>query len=98
MFRHVLVLKWHPGVTPEQGEEAAAALRALPGEIPELLEMRVGTDLGLRDGSWDLGFMATFDDEAGWRTYLDHPAHLKVAHDVLAPIIAERASVQLLDV
>jgi hypothetical protein len=97
MFRHVLVLKWDEGVTAEQGEEAAAALRALPEEIPELLEMRVGTDLGLRDTAWDLGFMATFEDEAGWRAYLDHPAHVKVSHDILTPIIAERASVQMLD-
>jgi hypothetical protein len=97
MFRHVLVIKWQPGVTSEQAAEAAAALRALAEEIPELLEMRAGTDLGLRDTAWDLALVATFSDESGWRAYLDHPAHLKVSHDLLTPIIAERASVQMLD-
>ena len=94
MIRHVLVLRWVPGVTPDQAEKAARALNALPEVIPALREMRAGTDIGVRDTSWDFALVALFDDVAGFRSYLDHPEHLRVSQEYLTPIIAERASVQ----
>jgi hypothetical protein len=95
MFRHVLVLKLVEGFTPAEAEKAVAALAALPTYIPELREMKVGIDLGLRDTAWDIGLVALFDNATGWRAYLDHPEHLRVSHDLLTPLIAERASVQM---
>ena len=95
MFRHVLVLKLVEGFTPADAEKAAEGLRALPDFIPELREMKVGTDLKLRDGAWDMALVAQFDDASGWRAYLEHPEHLRVASELLSPLIAERASVQM---
>lgn len=95
MIRHVLVLRWVPGVTPEQAESATVALNALPDVIPPLREMHAGVDLGVRDTAWDFALVALFDDVAGFRAYLDHPEHLRVSQEYLTSIIAERASVQM---
>jgi hypothetical protein len=94
MFRHVVLFRFRPDTTAEQRQAALDGLHALPGQIPEIREYHVGADLGLRDGNFDLAVVALFDDEAGWRTYLDHPAHVAVASGLIRPFAAGRASVQ----
>lgn len=39
--------------------------------------------------------VAEFDDADGYHLYVDHPAHQAVAKDLIGPIRAERAHVQL---
>lgn len=94
MFTHVIAFCWIPGTTPEQVEAVAAALRALPAQIPELRSYKVGPDAGAADGNWDFAVVAEFDDEDGWRAYAQHPAHQRVVHDLVGPIRGERAAVQ----
>lgn len=93
MLRHAVVFRWRPGTTPEEVAAITAGLRALPAAIAELRDYRVGPDAGLGGENWDFAVVADFDDEAGWRTYADHPAHLAVAVRIRAMIEA-RAAVQ----
>jgi Stress responsive A/B Barrel Domain len=94
MFRHVILMRFAPGTTDEPRRAVLDGLRALPAQIPEIRDYQVGADLGLRDGSYDIGLVALFDDEQGWRTYLDHPAHVAVVTELIAPHVQDRASVQ----
>ncbi|HET7489674.1 MAG TPA: Dabb family protein [Acidimicrobiales bacterium] len=94
MFRHVALFKWQPGVTADQIDEVRRALGGLPAVIAELRGYRVGADAGLTGGNWDFAVVADFDDEAGWRTYTDHPAHQKVGSEVVRPLLEARAAVQ----
>ena len=95
MFVHNVFFKWKPGTTPAEISEMKAALATLPGAVPSIRSYIFGSDLGLSAGtSWDFAIVAQFDDEAGWKGYLEHPAHEKVRAESLAPRIAERASVQ----
>src|SRR4051812_14760933 len=94
MLRHVVLIKWTDDATPEQTASAVSALRALPAAVPEIRAYEVGTDLGLRDGTYDVGIVAQFDDADGWRAYLGHPAHVAVLADLISPIAANRVSVQ----
>jgi hypothetical protein len=96
MLRHVVLFRLHPETSSERRDALVDALDALPAQIPEIRSFEVAADEGLRDGSWDVGVVALFDDEAGWRTYLDHPAHVSVVDDHVRPLVAERASVQLM--
>ena len=93
MLRHVVTFTWNDRATPAALEEIVAALRALPGQIPELRAYHVGPDVGLDDGNADFAVVADFDDEAGWRAYQRHPAHQAV-RDRLRAIVASRAAVQ----
>lgn len=95
MIRHVAVFRWLDGTTPEQVDAVTEGLRALPAQVPSLRSYAVGPDLALGEGRWDFGVVATFDDAEGYQAYVDHPAHQAVATELIAPIRADRAFVQI---
>ena len=94
MLRHLVLLKWTDEATTEQIGSVIDGLRGLPARIPEIRRYDVGTDLELREGTFDLAITAEFDDKNGWRTYVDHPDHLAVINDHIKPILVNRAAVQ----
>ena len=96
VFAHNVFFKWKPGTTPGEIAEMAAALDTLPAMVPSIRSYTFGADLGLGqpDSSWDFAIFAEFDDEAGWREYVSHPAHVAVRDEILVPRIADRATVQ----
>lgn len=94
MIRHVSLLKWKPGTTPEQVDAITTALRALPAKISELLDYKVGPDAGVDPGNFDFAVVADFDSEAGYATYRDHPAHRAVGAELILPNLAERSALQ----
>ncbi len=93
-LRHVVLLRFHEGTEPSQVDALVAGLRELPALIPGLDRFQVGADLGLAEGTWDLGIAAEFDDEATWAAYQRHPEHQRVIADLVRPITAERAAAQ----
>ena len=95
MIRHVAVFQWVTGTTDEQVAAVTDGLRALPAQIDTIRTYTVGSDLQLGEGRWDFAVVAEFDDAEGYQAYVDHPAHQAVATDLIAPIRAERAHVQL---
>lgn len=70
------------------------ALRALPAQIPELKGYVVGADVGKSDGNSTVGIVADFDDWAGYEAYRDHPAHVAVGVEMIAPVLTGRGAVQ----
>jgi hypothetical protein len=94
-LRHVVCFRFVPSATAEQAAALKAELEALPDAIPEIVEYRVGPDLGLNDDSWDFVVTADFATEADYRTYRDHPVHQELIATKVKPLVAERASAQL---
>lgn len=94
MLRHVVFFNWSSEATEAQKDAARAALAALPGQIGTIRRYEFGDDLGHADGNYDFALVADFDDEAGWRTYLEDPAHVAVVQNHLRPILAGRTAVQ----
>jgi hypothetical protein len=95
MIRHSALFRWVDGTTPEQVAALTGALLALPAQIPTIRAYAAGPDLVLGEGRWDFAVVADFDDAAGYQAYVDHPAHQAVATDLIAPIRADRAHVQI---
>ena len=71
-----------------------AALRELPGLIPEIRSFKWGPDVGVNAGSWDFAVVAEFDSIDDQTIYGDHPEHQRVITDLIAPIRADWAAVQ----
>ena len=94
MFRHVVMLRWVAGATPEQREAVRSGLVGLPARIPEIRSYTVGTDARVNDGNFDLVVVADFDDVDGYLVYRDHPDHVAVISERIRPILADRAAVQ----
>lgn len=94
MVRHVALFRLKPEATSEDVSRLEAALRQLPAKIPCIQSYRFGRDLGLQDGNADFGLVADFLDEAGLRTYANHPEHLDVIENLVRPITAQREAIQ----
>ena len=93
MFRHVVLLTIDPSA-PTAPATIVAALRDLPGAIPEIRDYEVGTDLGLAETNATIAVVAGFDDRAGFEAYRDHPAHLAVIEELILPVLVDRTAVQ----
>ena len=96
MFVHNVFFRWKSGTTDAQVEEITRALATLPELVPSILSYTIGRDLGLSQPEvrWDFAIFAKFDDEEGWKAYVSHPDHEAVRDRIVAPCIAERATVQ----
>ena len=94
MIRHIAMFRFAPDATAEQRQTAIDGLRALPGLVPSIRGFEVATSLGLVDEGADLVVSALFDDADGWRDYIAHPEHRRVADLLLAPIRIERLTIQ----
>jgi hypothetical protein len=94
MFRHIALFAWVADATDEQKQAVRDGLASLPGQIPELRSYCFGDDAGLREGNFDFGLVADFDDVDGWQAYSSHPAHQAVLADLIRPILANRAAIQ----
>ena len=109
MFRHVALFRFVPDITDGQRAALHAGLAALPGRIPEIREYRYGPDAGAVEGNWDFAVIADFDDRAGFgknlvammlegagfEVYAPHPAHQAFIAECMAPVLSERAALQL---
>jgi Stress responsive A/B Barrel Domain len=95
MLRHIAMFRFNDGTASEQIDSLTAALRALPSRIPAVREYTVGRDLVLVEANrYDYAVVATFDDETGWREYMDDPEHGRIRDELLGPIVRERATAQ----
>lgn len=94
MIRHVVVLTFDPSTTADQRAAFEAALHELPAKIPQIVDYRVGADLGLADTNHDFAIVADFASVDDYLVYRDHPAHVEFKERYLAPYVATRAAVQ----
>lgn len=93
--RHVVVFRFHPDTSPDAVEALRSALVGFAPGLPEVLTYDVGPDLGVNPASWDFAVSATFADAEGYLAYRDHPEHQRIIRELVEPIAADRASVQL---
>lgn len=94
MLRHVVCLSWREGTTDEQIDLICDALGALPGAIPEIRAYSFGADAALVDGNAQFAIVGDFDDAAAWHRYQQHPAHQRVLHELIRPLVAARSAAQ----
>jgi len=94
MLRHVALFRFKPETTDEQIDAAMIALSTLPGQIDVLRKFRFGPDAGIAEGAWDFAVVAVLDDADGYIAYRDHPVHVAVLRDYVAPLISEAARIQ----
>ncbi|OWY61399.1 hypothetical protein B7486_63980 [cyanobacterium TDX16] len=94
VIQHCVLITFVPEATDEQQQAVVEGLRALPSTIETIVSYHVGLDLGFADGNASVGIVAQFADEAGWRTYQDHPDHQAVIADLIAPIRQSRVATQ----
>jgi hypothetical protein len=95
MIMHIVTFRWKAGVTDDMVGPAADALSALAPTIPEIVGYWHGPDLHLRPGTADYGVVAVVKTAEDLPKYLDHPEHLRIVSELLAPLTAERMATQI---
>ncbi len=94
MFIHAVNFTFNESATADQIAALCKALRGLEALVPSLRSAMAGPDLRIADGNADAGYVAMFDDYAGWKAYQEHPEHIRVAREHLGPILATRHATQ----
>lgn len=77
VLRHVVLFQFKEETKPEKIDEVARAFAALPQKIDAIVDFEWGTDVSTENKSQGFThcFIVTFQDEAGCKEYLPHPAH-----------------------
>lgn len=94
MIRHVVLFRWNDDVDDDHIAEMGAALDELAVSIPTIRSYRHGRDLGINPGNHQYAVTGDFDDEQGYLTYRDDPAHQALIARYIAGRVAERAAMQ----
>jgi hypothetical protein len=94
MIRHIVLLTLRSDAPPDAAATIVDALRGLTGVIPSIRDYQAGVDLGIVTGNATVAATATFDDDAGYLEYRDHPAHRAVIEQYIDPVRQGRAAIQ----
>ncbi len=78
MIKHVVLMRFNPGVTDREIEAFMEGLRQLPEMIPEIREYAFGRDVVGSERSFDFALVSAFDDLEALERYRVHPAHVAV--------------------
>lgn len=78
VLRHIVLYQFKPEITSAQLQEVIDTFAALPKKIDTIIGFEHGLNSSQEGKSDGLthAFQVTFRDEAGLKTYLEHPAHL----------------------
>lgn len=94
-FHHVALFRWHPDTTPDQVEPITPALLALAETLDGVESYDCGPGLGLSETSYGFGVVAAFADKTAWDAYMANAEHDRIRSELILPIVAERAGIQL---
>lgn len=94
-FRHIVLLHFTPSSSVAQHQAVAEALRGLPDVIEEIRSYDVNLDAGLSPDNAHVSVIGDFADEAAWRAYSQHPAHLAIVNQRIAPILESASRTQI---
>ena len=92
MVTHIVIFKWVPGVTSDQVSAFSDKLTSLASDLGAVISH--GPDLAFREGNGDYALVATFADQAAWKSYQADPRHQAFVRDVVTPIQASRLTIQ----
>src|SRR5918994_3264014 len=78
MVDHLVFFAVREDASEEEVEDLVSSIRALRDEVPSAVDLSVGEDFSGRSGGHAHAIFVRFEDAAGLREYMEHPAHLSV--------------------
>ena len=94
MLHHVVTFQLSSDAPAGQAERICEAINALATTLPEVRSGGAGADLGLREGNASFAVSLVFDDVDAFKVYADHPEHVRIIKEMIAPNIDSRSPVQ----
>ena len=78
MVDHLVFFAVREDASPEEVRDLLDSIRGLKDEVPGTVDLSVGEDFSGRSGDYTHALFARFEDAAGLKGYMEHPAHLAV--------------------
>jgi acid phosphatase family membrane protein YuiD len=94
-FTHIVMFRWRDEKFDDTA--IAGALSALASGMDEVIDYRCGHDAGLTPGNADFAIIGLFKDRDAFTVYRNHPEHLRILNDMIAPNVEARSAVQWQD-
>jgi hypothetical protein len=96
MVRHIVMFKLKEFASPDEKQakmsEIKNALESLADKIDILRFIQVDFNINPLE-AWDLILTTELDSLDDIRTYANHPEHVAVSKDIIAPVKADRACI-----
>jgi uncharacterized protein (DUF1330 family) len=93
MLRHIVLLSFKDGVTPEDRAAYRAAVDAFR-DNPEVRALTLGENVGSGPNHHDFAVVIDFDDMASFRRYIASPMHAEYVESFAKRMVARLAAVQ----
>ena len=94
MIQHIVLLKWKPGTTDAQIDEAFGQAQQLVDEIDGVERVTLGRNRGDSDHGYTHALIVKLDDDA-LASYLSHPTRGRYIAESLDPIEQERIEIDI---
>jgi Stress responsive A/B Barrel Domain len=78
MVDHLVFFAVREDASQGEVEDLLSSIRGLRDVVPSTIDLSVGEDFSGRSGGYTHAIFARFEDRAGLREYMEHPAHLAV--------------------
>ncbi|MGA2012924.1 MAG: Dabb family protein [Solirubrobacteraceae bacterium] len=95
MIQHIVLLKWKPGTTDEQVDEALRRTRELVETIDSVQRITFGRNRAEDEHGFTHAIIVRLANEDALRSYLAAPARERYRREVLGPIESERIQLDL---
>jgi hypothetical protein len=78
MVDHLVFFAVRDDASQEEVDDLVSSIRGLREDVSSTVDLSVGEDFSGRSGGYTHGIFVRFEDAAGLREYMEHPAHLAV--------------------
>ena len=95
MIRNVVLGRTRPDHDRAALDEGLAGIVALQQRLAGVLDVRVGRDAGLREGTWDFAITVDLVDAEAYRRYDEDEEHARLRRDLIGPNSETLARVQI---
>ena len=94
MLRHIVLVTFKPEATAAQRAAMHATVAAFEDQIPELLSLTCGENVGSGPNHHDFAIVADFDDLPAFRRYTESDAHQSYLETHAKTIVGKLAAIQ----
>ncbi|MDT8716959.1 Dabb family protein [Clostridium sp. 19966] len=78
MVKHIFVGSIKKGVAEEKVDEKINALRLLEENVPEIIQLTVGKNLGWYGTENAITLVADFKNKEDWNAFINNPYHVQL--------------------
>jgi Stress responsive A/B Barrel Domain len=95
LIRHIITWKLvaqDPSERTDAFDRLAGEFGALPGLIPEIVDLQITRDVEDTEGNWDVVLIVDYASKADLEVYQTHPEHVRVKA-IAATLVNARAAI-----